>query len=62
MADDSAPIEPDDLPTPEGALRNAVRLLRNAELETNLALMERLEGLADSWLAVSHLIAERERQ
>ncbi|WP_432034589.1 hypothetical protein [Streptomyces antibioticus] len=42
------------------ALGNAVRLLRAAESETNLALMERLEGLADSWLGVAALLRERE--
>lgn len=42
------------------ALGNAVRLLQVAETETNLALMERLEGLADSWLGVAVLLRERE--
>lgn len=43
------------------ALGNAVRLLQAAETETNLALMERLESLADSWIQVAALMAERER-
>ncbi|MFE6282443.1 hypothetical protein [Streptomyces sp. NPDC057877] len=42
------------------AVGNAVRLLYAAETETNLALMERLEGLVDSWLNVADLIQERE--
>lgn len=41
------------------ALANAARLLRNAELETNLPLMERLEHLADSWIAIARTLAER---
>lgn len=44
----------------EDAVSNAARLLSNAELETNLALMERLEHLADSWLALARMISERE--
>ncbi|MEV4806774.1 hypothetical protein AB0K18_42840 [Nonomuraea sp. NPDC049421] len=44
------------------ALANATRLLSFAEADaTNLALMERLESLADSWLSVAALITERER-
>ncbi|MBZ6250561.1 hypothetical protein KVH27_19535 [Streptomyces olivaceus] len=46
--------------TPEGAIQNAARLLRAAELETNLALMERLDELATSWLSLAHLLMERE--
>lgn len=46
--------------TSEEAIANAVRLLRAAETETNLMLMERLEGLADSWLHVAALLRERE--
>lgn len=47
--------------TIEVALQSAARLLRNAEVETNLALMERLEKLADSWLGVAALLLQRER-
>lgn len=43
------------------ALANAARLLQAAEAETNLALMERLEKLADSWISIANLIRERER-
>lgn len=46
--------------TPDAAIRNAARLLRAAELETNLALMERLDELATSWLSLAHLLMERE--
>jgi len=45
--------------TVDVALANAARLLHNAELETNLPLMERLEHLADSWIAIARTIAER---
>lgn len=47
------------VPTMESALANAARLLMNAELETNLAAMERLEGLADSWLAMARMLSEK---
>lgn len=43
------------------ALANAARLLYAAELETNLALMERLEKLADSWVSIAGCLAQRER-
>jgi hypothetical protein len=44
------------------ALDNAARLLAEAELETgNLPRMERLEKLADSWIAIASQIRERER-
>jgi hypothetical protein len=46
--------------TPDAAIANAARLLRAAELETNLALMERLDELATSWLGLAHLLMERE--
>jgi len=46
----------------EEAIENGARLLEQAEMElTNLPLMERLENLATSWLAVAHLVMERER-
>ncbi|MFF3398255.1 hypothetical protein ACFYW6_07050 [Streptomyces sp. NPDC002659] len=46
----------------ENAIENASRRLEQAEMElTNLPLMERLENLATSWLAVAHLVMERER-
>ncbi|MFJ2650886.1 hypothetical protein ACIO1C_29725 [Streptomyces sp. NPDC087420] len=46
--------------TAEVALGAAARLLRNAELETNLALMERIEALADSWVSIARLLIERD--
>ena len=50
------------VPSEEQALANAARLLERAELElTNLPLMERLEGLADSWLGMANQLRERER-
>ena len=40
----------------------AARLLHEAEMErTNTVLMERLEKLADSWIAIAGLLNERER-
>ncbi|MGW2692346.1 hypothetical protein ACWC3Y_10845 [Streptomyces sp. NPDC001296] len=45
--------------TVDTALANAARLLRHAELETNLPLMERLEHLADSWIAIARTLADR---
>jgi hypothetical protein len=45
----------------EDAIANAARLLQAAEGETNLAVMERLEKLADSWVSIANLIRERER-
>jgi hypothetical protein len=47
--------------TVDVALTNAARLLYAAELETNLALMERLEKLADSWVSIAGWIAQRDR-
>ncbi|MFJ8208107.1 hypothetical protein [Streptomyces sp. NPDC096033] len=44
------------------AIAHAARLLGQAELElTNLPLIERLDQLACSWLAVANLLNERER-
>ncbi|MFF7190503.1 hypothetical protein ACFZAR_36030 [Streptomyces sp. NPDC008222] len=53
------PATQEQLLTVDTALANAARLLHNAELETNLPLMERLEHLADSWIAVARTLAER---
>lgn len=47
--------------TVEQALAEAARLLRHAELETNLAVMERIEGLADSWVSIARLLIEKDR-
>lgn len=52
------PVTQEPQLTPDIALANAARLLHNAELETNLPLMERLENLADSWIAVARTLAE----
>ena len=46
----------------EEAILNAARLLQEAELEVaNLPRMERLEKLADSWIAIASQIREKER-
>lgn len=47
--------------TSDEALDNAARLLRNAEVETDRVLMERLTGIADSWVVIAQLLAEKER-
>lgn len=47
--------------TVDEAIAKGVRLLEAAEDETNLALMERLNLLGDSWLYLAVLLAERER-
>ena len=43
------------------AIANAARILACAEGETNLALMGRLEKLADSWVAIANMICVREQ-
>lgn len=50
----------DDMPTAEEAIRNAARLLRTAETETDRALMERLDAMAQTWLNIASLLSERE--
>jgi hypothetical protein len=55
--DDPRPPAPAQPITVESALANAARLLNNAETITDLALMERLEHLADSWIAIARTIA-----
>lgn len=45
--------------TADEAVANAVRLLQAAEAETDLALLERLGLLADSWIAIAALLADR---
>ncbi|NRQ35993.1 hypothetical protein HII36_29790 [Nonomuraea sp. NN258] len=47
--------------SPDEAIENAARVLRNAEGETNLATMERLNELADTWLAMGALLLQRDR-
>lgn len=51
----------DEMPTTDEAIRNAARLLRMAENETNLALMERLDDMAQTWLNIASLLSEREQ-
>lgn len=40
----------------QSALDTAARLLRNAELESDLARMERCEKLADSWINIASML------
>jgi hypothetical protein len=53
--------EPTTQLTVDSALQNAARLLHAAEMETNHTIMERLEKLADSWVSIAGLLAQRER-
>jgi hypothetical protein len=68
-AADDTPATPMTVPTTapavapitvDSALANAARLLQNAEMDTNLLLMERLEHLADSWIAIARTLTERD--
>ncbi len=43
--------------TVQYALASAARLLLNAELEIDLARMERMEKLADSWISIADTLA-----
>lgn len=56
----SEPVSAADL-TADKALSNAARLLYHAEAETNLPLMERLDSVANSWLAIAAFLISRER-
>ncbi|MEU1883419.1 hypothetical protein ABZ470_39450 [Streptosporangium sp. NPDC020072] len=47
--------------TVQEALGNAERLLRNAELESDLMRMQRMESLADSWISIAALLNGCER-
>lgn len=51
----------EELPTMEMALCNAARLLHDAELETDLKKMERVEKLADSWISVAGVLVAADR-
>lgn len=42
--------------TRDEALEHAARILHNAEGETNLALLERLNALADSWINLADVL------
>lgn len=60
MSDDlpDTPASTDPI-TVETALGHAARLLRNAEMITDQALMQRMESLADSWIAIARVVADR---
>jgi len=45
-----------------GGSSQAARLLLNAELETDLYRMERVEKLADSWIAIASVLQRREQE
>jgi hypothetical protein len=40
------------------ALQNAARLLQHAEMECDLAKMERYEKLADSWISMAGMLRD----
>ena len=61
MSDASPTLPIAEVHTIDSALSNAGRLLHAAEVETNLATMERLEKLADSWVSIAGLLCQRER-
>ncbi|WP_037616430.1 hypothetical protein [Streptomyces aureus] len=46
--------------TADTALGHAARLLLNAELITDQALMQRYESLADSWIAIARTLDVRQ--
>jgi hypothetical protein len=50
----STPTE--DAVTVQSALKNAAQLLRNAELESDLTRMERIEQLAACWVEIARLL------
>lgn len=60
MALDLCMTERTDQITVAEAVNNAARLLRHAELETNLATIERLADLADSWLNMAVFLDQRD--
>jgi hypothetical protein len=45
-----------EVPSVNTALLNAARLLQNAEMETDLLKMERIEKLADSWIQIAGML------
>ncbi|MFJ6540513.1 hypothetical protein ACIQMP_07695 [Streptomyces sp. NPDC091385] len=62
MSADANPLPVVNEPvTVDMALKNAARLLRNAEVITDHALMLRTESLADSWVAIARTVIERDR-
>lgn len=54
--EEATPVTHIDVISVEIALTHACRLLHMAELETNLAVMERFEKLADSWMGMAALL------
>ena len=46
--------------TIDTALDHAARLLLGAEVTTDLALMERLDSLADTWVCIARTLMERD--
>lgn len=58
---DGITVNQPDTTTVDIAIANAARLLHNAETVTDLALMERLERLADSWVSIAEFLHERDK-
>jgi len=46
--------------TADEAIANAARLLANAEMTTDQALMDRLDALARTWLGIAECLTARE--
>lgn len=61
MSDEPKPVQAPQTVTADGALAHAARLLQNAEMITDQALMQRIESLADSWIAIARTVIERDR-
>jgi len=53
----SLPNTGDEEVTVQACMRNASRILQHAEMETDLAKMERLEKLADSWVNMAAVLS-----
>ena len=53
-------VNHDEVVTFDSAIKNAARLLYYAEMDTDLNKMERMEHLADSWVAIAGIIYARE--
>ncbi len=52
------PKQPEDELTWTDALKQAVRILGNAEVETNLAMSETITRIAEAWIAVAGLLRD----
>lgn len=60
-AESDRPRPDSTVPSFDEAIGNAARLLREAELESDLHRMERLDEIAATWTTVAGLIHEHSR-